>query len=206
MDTTFKSAFGIKLPQKYTPLNVIPSEHLESYALLTQKLTRKRKKLFCPSLYKRYCLFKKRIQREGDAFIRDRFEIKKHPKYPEIGVGLFAKTRFKKGEILGLYTGEVNELKPPLTLRVSDLDYAFILIPGSPWLVNSKKMANYTAFANDPGHTALLNLFSTNTIDPEGHPDTIYFANRAIQPGEEIFASYGPGYWNSRRILPYLLL
>ena len=114
---------------------------------------------------------------------------------PGRGKGLFAKVRIKKGETIGYYTGEIirdwhanrEPYRSSLYLLWVCKDY---------WINGVGPQSNYTCYINhsDKPNAELIVSTRWKTARIE--------SLRTIQPGEEIFYSYGEEYWEALEVDP----
>ncbi|RHZ74286.1 hypothetical protein CDV55_108954 [Aspergillus turcosus] len=114
--------------------------------------------------------------------------------YPPRGIGVRALTRFKKGEILDQYFGELR----PVDYQ-DDHAYALLheskMVEGSPLaLISAKRYGNWTRFLNHSCKPSTMFLKMT-----VGKRITVAVqAVRDIDIFEEITIDYGKGYWKNR--------
>ncbi|KAF7118793.1 hypothetical protein CNMCM5793_008418 [Aspergillus hiratsukae] len=114
--------------------------------------------------------------------------------YPSRGIGVRALTRFKKGEILDQYLGELR----PVDYQ-DDHAYALLhepkMVEGSPLaLISAKRYGNWTRFLNHSCKPSATFLKMT-----VGKKITMAVqAVRDIDIFEEITIDYGKGYWKNR--------
>ena len=121
------------------------------------------------------------------------------------GKGVFSyHDTIKEGELIGIYEGEVKDAKDGECVG----DYSFTLT--KKWYVDARKFPrSYVAMINDAHGSKFNNNceFRKMCKDDEGNKLTgkdikiCLFALRDIHCGEELYASYGPEYWEceSRR-------
>lgn len=114
--------------------------------------------------------------------------------YPSRGIGVRALARFKKGEILDQYFGELR----PVDYK-DDHAYALLheskMVEGSPLaLISAKRYGNWTRFLNHSCKPSTMFLKMT-----VGKRTTMAVqAVRDIDIFEEITIGYGKGYWKNR--------
>ena len=116
---------------------------------------------------------------------------------PNSGDGLFAARDFAAGAPLGEYRGRVLSLLQ--ATRLQDRDY---LMGG--FGINAHVDARFALdapgrYVNDHFDKARLNARFNKD---KGKRRALLVATRPIRRGEEIYASYGEGYWRSRGIDP----
>lgn len=111
------------------------------------------------------------------------FEVKESA-HPGVGLGLFARERFRKGEFLIEYTGVRI---PTKEADIHPGRYLFE-IEGTPWTIDgepTKSVAKYINHSCDPNAEARV----------EGEHINIY-AVKDIAKGEEVVIDYGQEYFN----------
>lgn len=117
--------------------------------------------------------------------------------YPQRGIGVRALARFKKGDILDEYVGELRPLD-----YTDDRVYALLheskMTEGHPLaLISAKQHGNWTRYLNHsckPSTTFLKMTVGKRTI-------MAVQAVRDIDIFEEITVDYGTGYWKNRKCL-----
>ncbi|GFF52214.1 histone-lysine N-methyltransferase, H3 lysine-9 specific SUVH1 [Aspergillus udagawae] len=117
--------------------------------------------------------------------------------YPHKGIGVRALARFKKGDILDEYVGELR----PVDYK-DDRVYALLheskMVEGHPVaLISAKRYGNWTRYLNHsckPSTTFLKMTVGKKTI-------VAVQAVRDIDIFEEITIDYGKGYWKNRKCL-----
>ncbi|MBN1534905.1 MAG: SET domain-containing protein-lysine N-methyltransferase [Spirochaetes bacterium] len=136
--------------------------------------------------------------------------IVKTSNIPGAGKGLFARVRIREGEIVGQYTGKL----------VADDDYP----EDNAWIAFLPECAlgqirpyKYVDGSDKSCHTSYINFapFSINGVETGmqncsirhvcSYPYILIIADRDIEPGEEIYCSYGErydydGFMNNRNI------
>lgn len=113
---------------------------------------------------------------------------------PLIGYGVFAKKKIAPLTFIGEYTGFIRKRK---WFKDSHNDYVFGYVVGpddTPWVIDADKGGNFTRFIN---HSYTPNITSRWIIH-EGMGHILFFANKAIEEGEQITYDYGPYYWRKR--------
>ncbi|MCH9613312.1 MAG: hypothetical protein SP1CHLAM54_03110 [Chlamydiia bacterium] len=124
---------------------------------------------------------------------------------PPSGLGVFAKRTIKRGDIVGLYTGEIVKVG-----KVSnDGRYAFKALddgaetrPDFGWLkeydIDGGKKGSWTTLINA---SAMPNVTAQVRYTKEG-PVYVIVANQEINRGKQLFLNYGPEYWDELGIEP----
>jgi|GEM_PF-3259679 len=120
-----------------------------------------------------------------------------------VGYGLFAKTAYKKNEVIGVYTGY-------LTSRAQNKEYVFQWTD-PPYenkvCIDGLRQGNATRFMNH----ALTKIkgvrnHACNVSSVEffynGIPYVIFITDRKVNPDEQLCYDYGRGYWEQREITP----
>jgi hypothetical protein len=115
---------------------------------------------------------------------------------PDIGCGVFAKSRIKKGEIIGFYTG-LKTAHKPLTLKYAFQNNSDLL----HMYLDAIQHGNMTRFINHaPNHTSSPQQLSTANIEAvsyflNGIEFILYSAKRKINDGEQLLVSYGKNFF-----------
>ncbi len=119
----------------------------------------------------------------------------KTSKLPNSGKGLFTKRDIKKGERIVEYLGEVITEKE-LDKRAENDIYGYAFYISSKKCVDAyytpKELARY---ANDAAGIGRVKGIRNNSIYEIWKNRGWIKATRNIKAGEEIFVSYGAGYW-----------
>jgi SET domain-containing protein len=117
----------------------------------------------------------------------------------EVGLGLFAGDDLAAGDLLGEYTGVIQESgdAPPDQLvdghYLSDYawNYPDELDDGTEFEVNALQEGNELRFAN---HSSRPNLAVDHTL-VDGIFVTFFRVTEAVSRGEQLFVDYGDEYW-----------
>ena len=126
----------------------------------------------------------------GDSFSL-KVEVRKSA-LPSAGLGLFAKQRLSKAEVVCDYRGKVYTLSEALAL--TDKDY----LMGFGFNVHICAKAELTCFGryvNDPRDSSKVNCC---VVKLKRLKVAFFRALRDIEIGEEIFIDYGQSYWKIR--------
>jgi hypothetical protein len=133
---------------------------------------------------------------KGCGSWKKRLEIKKAP---GMGYGLYSKQSWKKGDVLGVYLGEL------IPRRNKSTDYCHQVKIGPDFskteaqvaYVDAEKCGNYTRFAN---HSCDNNA---NIVEAKiGNERVLAMrAIRAIAPGEQVCIDYREDYFRERQCL-----
>ena len=128
------------------------------------------------------------------------FEIKKS-QLPSAGHGLWAKKNFKRGEVVVKYDGEIITWKECERRNEAQEGYG-----GYYMYINKKKCidAQHTIwahgrYANDAAGLCRVEGIRNNAKYEISKGEVFIVATRTIKAGEEIFVSYGKGYWNTMK-------
>jgi len=118
----------------------------------------------------------------------------------EMGFGCFARKAFKQDDVIDVFAGVV-------THRALNNDYAWLYQAWMTFTNNENKKLSVVVDALHVG-----NALRFVNHDPEGvqnvkqvyvahgpHWYTLYKAKRDLVPHEELYVSYGPTYWSTRK-------
>jgi hypothetical protein len=121
-------------------------------------------------------------------------EVKKS-RIPNAGMGLFAKQRIEKDEMICWYGGVFVE-KKVIDNGYYDSDY-FLSRPGSDMILDAEDpMSCLGRYAND-GLSFRQNNADFGFID--GERTGYLYATKNIRKGSEIYCGYGANYWTEPR-------
>mgnify|MGYP003407299353 CR=1 FL=1 len=121
---------------------------------------------------------------------------------PDIGYGVFAEKEIKKDNFIGVYAGQLREIRNPGDIMPEDVDYAWFYSLNAPsgkrLLVDGKFKGNELRFINHDQNP------NTKCIDVlvNGRFYMCYIATKNILKNSQLTISYGDGYWESRKINP----
>ena len=126
----------------------------------------------------------------GDDRILDSIEIKDAG---EMGLGIFARESFGRGDFIGEYTGAIVPNYEDPEIR----GYKWVYQPHPNF---SPKIALKLEGQYAGNHTRFINHSDTPNATPQwishnGAWRIIITANREIKPGEQIYIFYGASYW-----------
>lgn len=115
---------------------------------------------------------------------------------PAAGNGLFALRHFQKGDLLCVYRGTDLSLKDVLKMKLEDKDYVMGGFGLNCHLDASSHVDVLARYINDN----FMNRKSINTkfVKSKKYKFALVIALRNIEPGEELYASYGDSYWSVR--------
>ena len=122
---------------------------------------------------------------------------------PKSGFGLFAREAIKQGEIIGELGGQLVEapdLENPSAYLAGLPDCAFMKIPPYRYLDSKENggnvsRANFAPSSINGKETGFQNAKIERVCDA---PYVVFVATKDIEPGAEIWASYGPHYYYER--------
>lgn len=122
---------------------------------------------------------------------------------PKSGMGLFARERIKEGEIIGELGGQLVEapdLENPSAYLAGLPDCAFMKVPPYRYLDSKDyggnvSRANFAPRAINGKETGFQNAKIDRVCDS---PYVVFVATKDIEPGQEIWTSYGPHYFYER--------
>jgi uncharacterized protein len=101
------------------------------------------------------------------------------------GLGLFAKTTFKKGDLVIEYTGEKLT-----TDQANERGGQYLFEINDEWTVDGRGRENTARYIN---HSCRPNCIP----EIDGDEEHIFiYAKRTIKPGEELTYDYGKEFWN----------
>lgn len=104
------------------------------------------------------------------------------------GKGAFAAKNFKKGTVLGWYTGRLCSVYDSL------LDGEYAMDASGHKVIDAASGGSWTRFINDGRYRR-----KTDKCNVEVSSELDIVSCRYIRKGQELFFDYGKEYWNSRR-------
>ena len=113
-----------------------------------------------------------------------------------VGYGVFAGKNFRKGDMIGEYTGIVRKIDETNT---NNFGYSWGYLYPPKLIIDAKDAGNYTRFIN---HSSIPNIDVIYIQDCKKRWHMIYVANKPIKKGEQLLANYGTHYWSSRGVNP----
>ena len=112
----------------------------------------------------------------------------------DVGYGVFAEDDIVEGQLIGVYTGVVQD-----RALVHDKDYAWAYptktLQGEKVSIDARFKGNEFRFVNDNVNP---NCYMKFIIGKDNLWHGCYIADRNILQGEQLFISYGPDYWATR--------
>ena len=114
----------------------------------------------------------------------------KPSRIPQAGNGLFSNRRFQKGELVCEYTGKVLTLLQ--AIRTPDKTYMMGGFGLNVHLDAQECPESMGRYINDPRNPELLNVEFVKLRDAR---KALVVATRDIEVDEELYVSYGEGYW-----------
>ena len=122
---------------------------------------------------------------------------------PDAGLGLFAATAITKGATITEYCGEKIDHKEALARRARGIGGYIRVIEAQHSYIDGIKDPDKASretcgsFVNDGGHSGKADnaVFERKWNEKAACYRVFIRAKRNIDAGEEIFASYGKGYW-----------
>ena len=126
-------------------------------------------------------------KKKAEWFAEDDFEVK--PSSIEgIGLGLFSKTRIRKGDVIGHYTG--LRLTEDQANNEPYVNSRYLVWICKDWYLDAQGAeGNYTKFIN---HSSKPNA---ELVTSTRWKTANIRALKRIEPGQEIFFDYGDEYW-----------
>lgn len=111
------------------------------------------------------------------------------------GNGLFTAMEIYEDEIISLFKGEVISNQEAKTRAEQNKDQYFINLLDST-IMDSMHTDCFAKYANDAeGLSSHSNLKNNVIITLDDDSNVCIKASRNIEPGEELFCSYGKSYW-----------
>ncbi len=115
------------------------------------------------------------------------------------GNGLFTAIPIFKNEIISIFKGEILTQKEAQS-RIDNLQDGYFINMLNGKIMDSRLIDCFAKYANDADgnrHPANQFLFKNNAIITLSDKQEICIvATKKIKAGDEIFCSYGKGYWN----------
>jgi len=110
---------------------------------------------------------------------------------PNAGNGAFANIFLPKGTVLGNYKGK--RLTPQQYERLKDSSYVWYVSEGrGHFYIDGRdpKVSNWLRFLNDSRDRR-------QNVEPYQYSGKLYYrTTKNVQPGQELFISYGDEYWD----------
>lgn len=114
------------------------------------------------------------------------------------GDGLFAAKKIKKGQLICIYRGTKLSFAQILKLPMSEKDYVMGGFGLNVHVDASKHLDVLARYINDNFDKSKINVEFKKL---EKDACALVYALRSIEPGEELYASYGESYWRGRDML-----
>jgi hypothetical protein len=115
------------------------------------------------------------------------------------GEGVFAERAFRKGTVLGYYTGaHVHENR-----RCGDDDAYLLALDNRGYVIDGNLCGNWTRKMNDAAVGVGLRRSKpgSNNVEWGSDANNEVRAARYIRKNEELTLDYGPEYWSTRRAI-----
>jgi hypothetical protein len=125
----------------------------------------------------------------------DKYLLPRQSTIPEAGIGLFyeGSETIPEGTIICYYTGHLLDFRMSRTLQ----DTSYLMMVKGETFVDARTCLDVKArYINDPLNETAINC----TFVPMNYRSAVVTA-RTVQPGEELFATYGDYYWAQRQAL-----
>ena len=113
------------------------------------------------------------------------------------GNGLFAAKRLAKNELICIYRGTKLSLAQTLKLQISEKDYLMGGFGLNVHVDASNHPDVLARYINDNFDTSQINVVFRKI---ERDACALVYTIRDIEPGEELYVSYGESYWRGRSI------
>lgn len=119
---------------------------------------------------------------------------KSQSQIPNSGNGLFTVIDIYKDETIAIFKGEIlTDLEAKTRAEAGNDGYFINLIDGT--ILDSKNVECFAKYANDAEGFSASNYKNNTRITLDLNDNVCIQALRNIQANEELFCSYGKGYW-----------
>ncbi|AEA45213.1 SET domain-containing protein-lysine N-methyltransferase [Fluviicola taffensis] len=119
---------------------------------------------------------------------------KSQSQIPNSGHGLFTVIKIYKDETIAIFKGEIlTDLEAKTRAEAGNDGYFINLIDGT--ILDSKNVECFAKYANDAEGFSASNYKNNTRITLDLNDNVCIQALRNIQANEELFCSYGKGYW-----------
>lgn len=119
---------------------------------------------------------------------------KSQSQIPNSGDGLFTVIKIYKDETIAIFKGEIlTDLEAKTRAEAGNDAYFINLIDGT--ILDSKNVECFAKYANDAEGFSASNYKNNTRITLDLNDHVCIQALRNIQANEELFCSYGKGYW-----------
>jgi SET domain-containing protein len=135
----------------------------------------------------------KKYQREIESAYHPKISVKFISK--QLGYGVFARERIKKGAYVGEYTGVVRENVRTYFAPLNNYCYKYPVLDrlGRPFVIDATK-GNFTRYINHSYQPNLKPLYAFI----EGFYHLIFLSLGEISQGDQLLYDYGQSYWAIR--------
>ncbi len=128
-------------------------------------------------------------KRRSPVWLRQEDFVIRESTVKGIGYGLFARTRIRKGDMIGHYTGK--QLTENEANNEPYVNSRYLVWICKDWYIDGEgPLGNYTRYIN---HSSSPN---TELLTSTRWRTAAIRAIKRIEPGEELFFDYGDEYWN----------
>ncbi|MEO8149695.1 MAG: SET domain-containing protein, partial [Bacteroidia bacterium] len=111
------------------------------------------------------------------------------------GNGLFTAINIYKDEIIAVFKGEILT-EAQATYRANKGNDKYFIDMQDGTIMDSMKVKSFAKYANDAKGSSVQGTIKNNSkIILDDYNNVCLTATRFIKKGEEIFCSYGKGYW-----------
>lgn len=123
---------------------------------------------------------------------------KSQSQIPNSGYGLFTVIDIYKDETIALFKGEIlSDLEVKTRVEAGNDGYFINLLDGS--IMDSRNVECFAKYANDAEGLSLSKFKNNARITLDLNGNVCIEALRNIRANEELFCSYGKGYWKKHR-------
>lgn len=113
---------------------------------------------------------------------------------PNAGKGLFTALKIYKEEVISVFKGEIiSDEEAKNRVEINKDQYFINMLNGE--IMDSMNVECFAKYANDAEGFSSSKYKNNSKIALDENDDICIIAIKNIQPGEEIFCSYGKKYW-----------
>jgi SET domain-containing protein len=124
--------------------------------------------------------------------IASEYLIVKRSTLPQAGKGLFTTIFIPKGTLITEYKGKITSWKEA---DHDDGKNRYIFYVNKDHVIDARKYKALARYANDARGLNRIKGINNNSEYSSEDKRVFIKATRDIEPGSEIFVSYGPAYW-----------
>lgn len=113
-----------------------------------------------------------------------------------VGLGLFAKTKIKKGKLISEFTGDLIDNKQ-LEILLSKRKMLYLIDWGENYTLDVEKSDCFAKYANDAEGLKKIKGLKNNSKISWNNNKLFLEATKNIEQDEEVYISYGKEYWDN---------